>query len=49
MTDDTTAVGEQRLIDWLVGYRGVACHVDQVRIRDRQTDKQTIRGELPTD
>ena len=43
MTDDTTAVGRQRLIDWLVGSRGVTCPTDQVRVRVR--DRQTIPGE----
>ena len=40
MTDDTAAVGEQRLVGWLVGSRGVACPADQVivRVRDRQTN-----------
>jgi hypothetical protein len=45
MTNDAaadSAVGEQRLVGWLVGSRGVACPADQVRVRDRQT----IGGEL---
>ncbi len=33
MTDDTTAVGEQRLVGWLVLVD------DQVIVRDRQTEK----------
>ena len=42
MTDDAAAVGEQRLVGWLVLVELLVLLIRLVRVRDRQT----IRGEL---